>query len=60
MNGLGLKARLASGCPDQFGRLWQIEIYESPADRADCMIVPFGLAIVTTGAVAKANFMNET
>src|SRR5467141_3975557 len=60
MNRLWLELRLSSGCLYELGRLWQIKVNKLSAIVADCMVVTIRLTVVTAGAIAKLNFMNES
>jgi hypothetical protein len=60
MNRLGLELRLASGCLYQLGRLREIKVNQLSTIIADCVVVTIRLPIVTAGAIAKINFINQT
>ena len=60
MHRFGLKPRLARRHAQQISALGQIKIDELATTGADCMIMPFGFAIIAAGAVAKSDFMNQT
>jgi len=59
MNRRRLKLRLARGCLHQLGRLRQIEVDQLSTIVADGVVVPISLSIVTTGAVAKLDFVYQ-
>lgn len=59
MNRFGQKARLPGGCAHKVVCDRQIKVNQLPATRADCMIVPFCLAVVTARAIAEADLMHQ-
>ena len=60
MNRFWLELRLSSGCLYELGRLWEIKVNQLSAIVADCVVVTISLPVVTAGAIAKLNFMNES
>lgn len=59
MNRRWLKLRFSCRCLHELGCLRKVEVDQLSTDVADRVIVPLSFSVVTAGAIAKLNLVNQ-